>query len=1253
MIIENPEAFKSWLTTILEPLCDADPAALAKYVFALVKKDKPIADLRESMIDQLDVFLQQETLKFVDLLFKTLETQSYVDSKACVVKTEPIISNAPAISNLSSSALAPSQMLTMPLILPTPASGSMSRAIPSNIGATAPVKKEPVDTAIMRSHRKSDSEKEDKGLGRSGRSRHRSPLSPPLRRSRSRSWEHSSSSHRSRGRERERERDRGRAGWRGGMEEERRGRKMSPGRRYGRDRRSSWSRSKSPRRGDVGSRSSSRSPRHGHTRSSGGSGRGGGYRSRSCSPAQPHLSTNRSSLSPRSRSHTPSGQGPGLSHNRSRSRSHSGERIRDSKKEPLSGAGTPTQDSNHGDVDMRLTTTSQSIQSVVSAAPPPPGVVPTGIASVVPVVTPSQTGIPPGAAGPGVPGVAAPQQTPSVPPMGVDGIGAPEYLPKRRCRDFDEKGYCMRGDLCPYDHGNDPVVLENVAIGRVLSYGAAGTTRVPPQHPPPLPPNTPPHPPPPPPPPPPVVVGASLSHPPPPPQVVTGPHHPRGMMGPHVGRPHLHHHPPHHPVGGMVHPRGNMEYNPDAPSMEPRVSWGRPQFRGPPPGMRGGMRHVVPRQTNYGGGGGNLAGNASGGQQQHIPQRELISVPVSDNAHLLQPHKHPIADPPQPSFTSYKRPRLDNNGPYIPSVEEPELELECDVGAGKRKAGFDYSRLGPRKNNPNNCSLELKKVPRGLNNIAHLNNHFAKFGKIVNIQVSFEGDPEAALITFSSHAEANAAYRSTEAVLNNRFIKVFWHNKKDEGKQENVPPPRPSVKERLGSVMMMPNPTKVLNVLQPKATPLVPSAPPSALSLPPPLENEKVIMSGNNLTKTVYIPTALKKTTDVVVVSVAQENIKAQAAAAIKKSQEMLAAKEAWKKKQEETRKEAIKLTADLRKRKQELVEKQLAQQKILIEKLEKGNIAANSGNASAAGLLRPGEREAILKTVKSLQESIEAIRKDLAASGPPANTNNATSVQNRKTKEEAQKEILDAELDLYTRQQEGGDTSDLQRKVAELKMEAHSLGILGVGSHATLVPGIRRGTGLIRARGRGSIRSRVAVSRGGFRGRGRGHHSHLVLSSQHHLHHAHTSVDHRPTKILVSGHEADEKQEVLAHFAQFGELVDYASDESTPSLVINYRTRKEAEVALLQGRVFQDRLLSLTWWSEGGNSTGEGNGTEVSPGRQSGVGRGVADGEEGEEEEEEENADVEEEEEGGVDVLLPDEEEEEEEDGEDRSWRR
>lgn len=33
-----------------------------------------------------------------------------------------------------------------------------------------------------------------------------------------------------------------------------------------------------------------------------------------------------------------------------------------------------------------------------------------------------------------------------------------------RCRDYDERGYCVRGDLCPYDHGVDPVVLDNVGL---------------------------------------------------------------------------------------------------------------------------------------------------------------------------------------------------------------------------------------------------------------------------------------------------------------------------------------------------------------------------------------------------------------------------------------------------------------------------------------------------------------------------------------------------------------------------------------------------------------------------------------------------------------------------------------------------------------------------------------------------------------------------------------------------------------------
>lgn len=39
--------------------CDADPSALAKYVVALVKKDKSEKELKALCIDQLDVFLQK------------------------------------------------------------------------------------------------------------------------------------------------------------------------------------------------------------------------------------------------------------------------------------------------------------------------------------------------------------------------------------------------------------------------------------------------------------------------------------------------------------------------------------------------------------------------------------------------------------------------------------------------------------------------------------------------------------------------------------------------------------------------------------------------------------------------------------------------------------------------------------------------------------------------------------------------------------------------------------------------------------------------------------------------------------------------------------------------------------------------------------------------------------------------------------------------------------------------------------------
>lgn len=440
---------------------------------------------------------------------------------------------------------------------------------------------------------------------------------------------------------------------------------------------------------------------------------------------------------------------------------------------------------------------------------------------------------------------------------------------KRRCRDFDEKGYCMRGEMCPYDHGVDPVVLEDTALSRVLTFGPNGAPQV-------------------------VPDGAVVV--PPPPGSVTPANAnvpPPGLMNPQmVGMIAM---PGFHQRANMIH--SGVEYNPSAPGM----LYHRPGFRprGPPP-IRG--PSLQPHNNN-------------GGPFGQSIQRELISVPVMDG----------------PNTMGYKR-RSDYN------QDVPPMK--------KRQGGFDFNRLGPRAGgqplkNPANCSLELKKVPRGMNNISHLNNHFCKFGKIVNIQVCFEGDPEGAIVTFSSHAEANAAYRSTEAVLNNRFIKVFWHSGNSGAAPaapapigENIPPPslmqqtnngqqpRGPAKERLGQPVPA-NANKVLNLVQPKAD-----------------ENDEKNTShqnnNNNINtnpskkSNVYVPSLMKKFEQ------QKEDSKALANAAIVKNQEILAAKEQLKKKHEEKRKEALKITHDLRKRKQELLEKQLAQQKLLIEKLEK-----------------------------------------------------------------------------------------------------------------------------------------------------------------------------------------------------------------------------------------------------------------------------------------------------------------------------
>ena len=45
---------------------------------------------------------------------------------------------------------------------------------------------------------------------------------------------------------------------------------------------------------------------------------------------------------------------------------------------------------------------------------------------------------------------------------------------------------------------------------------------------------------------------------------------------------------------------------------------------------------------------------------------------------------------------------------------------------------------------------------------------------LVIMQVHYDNDPESAIVQFSSPTEAKAGHDCAEAVLNNRFIKVYY-----------------------------------------------------------------------------------------------------------------------------------------------------------------------------------------------------------------------------------------------------------------------------------------------------------------------------------------------------------------------------------------------------------------------------------------------------------------------------------------------
>ncbi|CAG2103725.1 unnamed protein product [Medioppia subpectinata] len=812
MIVENTEAFRHWLKSCLEPLCDADPEALAKYVMALIKKDKPEKDLKIICLDQLEVFLSSQTITFVETLFEAIGNKSYLNSAPTA---PPVPTPTPSIT------VAPKA--TIQLSAPS---------VQSEASSSSTVMKNPEISSVSNTNSRSEQQSNSQSTTKT-ESTHESNK-PRDKRNRSRS--------RSRSPLRNTRRNEFDTRRLGPMPNNRNGNTY-----FNDDRRN--------RRGNGNNRRAGSQRFGGNSYRNERDYRRGPKRGRSPSPR----SFSSGSASP----------------NRSRSRSWSGDRDR------------------HSPSNKR----SRPASRPASRSPSP------------------------------------------------SKANTKDAEKSKKCRDYEEKGFCLKGHLCPYDHGNDPVVLDS-NVSAALGFTNTNPT------------------------------GAPM--------------HP--MPGPGI--------PPNAPNSYLAEP-----YNPEAPGMDPNVQRPHP----PPPGGPPPLGPRMPPPPHYWGPM-PMRGPMPGGPPLPPPQfmpppgrpRELIGVPTIDNNVR---HNQPLSNR---------------------TVIEPNIPMGGMRGG--MRGGYKHMGRGGYRNvrrvtndNSDKTCLEVRKIPHNMNSISHLNQHFSKFGTIVNLQVCHEGDPEAALVQYASHNEALSAIRSTEAVLNNRFIKVFWRSKDQQQTHEQTFGPKTESTDETVSAK-----SSIKDRLGPKVS-----------------ETESVLTAVNSsgtISRTVFDPSKLKKNNTNVNKDTANDiNSKS-----VLKPTSMVT-KNAANEKTNKTQKQIYS-------KQYNLLKELITNQKQLMTKLEKST--------------NENEKTSIKETIDAISTKIQVLYDSISKV-----MSDKKIVKKPQTKEELMEELLDTDLDMFIKMQ-NNDMSyvELANKFAKLKKKEKTFSHRGGGGRG----GVRT---YAQRRGRGAYPRRGAFS--------------------------------------------------------------------------------------------------------------------------------------------------------------------------------
>ncbi|KAK6155215.1 hypothetical protein DH2020_009463 [Rehmannia glutinosa] len=350
----------------------------------------------------------------------------------------------------------------------------------------------------------------------------------------------------------------------------------------------------------------------------------------------------------------------------------------------------------------------------------------------------------------------------SLHPLGLQGALRPAIspplnigIPRQRCRDFEERGFCLRGDMCPMEHGVNRIVVEDVqslsqfnlpvAIpGSQLLGSSSGQGALP--------------------------VNNKAFH-----ARINKPGMTEDGFGLNGGV-----------LGGSIAGASDV-YDPDQPlwtSDDPETSAallalnqsnadGTESFLDVDPSDRqkiesiGGFNDEPPLRSATAGSQSSSVWGRIGGLKRSSEAKEKIDSVGTSSSYIERDIKSEKAlstslpDVPHQG----KQMNVDGNGPL---VKDSSLKKHSDSVRSIRKPSQKSLR-----------TLFVHGIPPKDNRREALLSHFQKFGEVIDIYIPAHS--ERAFVQFSKREEAEAALQAPDAVMGNRFIKLWWANR------DNVP----------------------------------------------------------------------------------------------------------------------------------------------------------------------------------------------------------------------------------------------------------------------------------------------------------------------------------------------------------------------------------------------------------------------------------------------------------------------------------